>query len=51
MSLDFHYGWSDAGKVPIKIIELSNHNCVQQLEFLEIYLFHKKTVTKNAAKY
>ena len=36
--LDFHYGWSDAGKVPLKITGLSNQNCVQpkcvqQLEF------------------
>ena len=38
------------GKVPIKITELSNQNCVQP-EILEIYLFHKKTVTKNGAKY
>ena len=44
------------GKVPIKITELSNQNCVQpkfvqQPEILEIYLFHKKTMTKNGAKY
>ena len=52
MSVDFDYGWTVV-KIPIKITELSNQNCVQPkcVQQPEIYLFHKKTVTKNAAKY